>query len=140
MDPEFSLKLYQTHVQMTKTNPITYHEFTPPPIELTSVKKEELQKIVQQVFDLYKQTPEGKLYGSVDINPSFWASVYVSTMITAQKKNTSGFVPNGCCDMSNCGIKQFYGILHDILYNYYREGIKSWKFKKQKLKRNVRRK
>jgi hypothetical protein len=104
--------LYQAHVQMTNTNPITYHEFNLSSYDFSSLTQEEFKKITNECFETYKETDIGKIYGSVHVNPSFWSLVYVQSMANAKhNKESICKVPNGCCNTDGCGIKLFYEIL-----------------------------
>ena len=110
--------LYQVHTQMTRTNPITYHEFPIPKISFSIFTPELLDTTTEICFEKYKNTKEGELYSSVDVNPSFWTDVYVNTMYKAQvEKNKIGKIPNGCCTIETCGIRKYYEIIHDYCMN-----------------------
>jgi len=118
-DPKMMVQLlYQTHAQMTKTNPITYHEFPVPNMDFKDLVDpiEKLENLIKTAYGTYQQTEQGKLYGSVDVNPSFWTSIYISAMAQARiDQNTIGRVPNGCCNVDRCGIRKFYEVLHNTI-------------------------
>ena len=103
--------LFQTHVHCTLNSPIEYHKFAMISLDLNDVP----QNIVDTCYNKYKQTPEGSLRGSVDVDPVFWTNVFFSSYNLAKENNKSEFnVPNGCCNNKNCGIKKFYEFLYDF--------------------------
>lgn len=107
---DFVKLLFETHVQMTLNSPLTYHKFTMIKLNLDNIPK----TIVDDCFNKYKTTPEGSLYGSVDIDPVFWTNIFFASYNLAKQNNKTNFnVPNGCCTTNNCGIKKYYELLYE---------------------------
>ena len=123
-DPDMLLQLlYQTHVTATTQSPICHHEF--PRLNLDESKLVDGNKAYQAIFQKcledsyaeYQTTEQGKLRGSVDLNPGVWMQFFLRAVFTAKNNNTEIKVPNGCCNTDQCGIKKFYEIIYEHLKN-----------------------
>jgi len=105
--------LYQTHVTATSTNPICHHEFSMLSIDEKVFQDENiLNKCFNDSYAEYQNTDQGKLRGSVDVNPGTWMHFFLNAFLTAKNNNTEIKVPNGCCNTDQCGIKKFYEIIY----------------------------
>ena len=113
--------LYQMHVQMTVTNPITRNVFDVPTYDFEKIDQVIFDKAIKECYKKYQETETRKKYGygSVDINPSQWALFYLETMENAQNEGAvEAGVPNGCCTMDHCGICVFYGLLNEYFKGF----------------------
>lgn len=108
--------LYNMHAQCTLCNPITHHKFS---MKNINIDTDNLPpEIVNICMHKYKLTPEGKLYGSVDVDPLYWTKVFFASYNIAKQNDKSDFyVPNGCCNVDTCGIKKYYEVLYDYCIN-----------------------
>lgn len=106
-NPEVLLQmLFQVHVQTTMHKPLCFHEFSAEDLKMNSNPKTVLESAVQ----LYKQLPCSKTYGSVDVNPHFWFSVFCNSIAKPTFQ-----VPNGCCTSEQCPVKLFYECIYKVL-------------------------
>ena len=103
--------LYSTHSQMTQSRPLKHHEYQT--IKLKDVSKIP-ENITKDTYEIYKTLDCAKMRGSVDINPQFWVDVFVTELIKNQDKDTIQ-IPNGCCVLDSCGIKQYYDLIQKYI-------------------------
>jgi hypothetical protein len=116
-NPDILLKiLYESHINNTLNNPITYHIFEKKLNNYDKfIKDDIITEIISNVYKKYKEEPESKFKGSVDINPSIWVKIYLESM-----KNNNGRsvqVPNGCCNTNKCGIKKYYELIDKYIHS-----------------------
>ena len=116
-NPDMMLQMmYNGHVSCTLHDPVCHHEFEKIIINRNILTHDFLLKCCNECYDEYKKTDNAKLRGSVDINPLVWVNIFIQNMVMCQEKDKL-YIPNGCCNTDNCGIKKFY----EILYKYFEE-------------------
>lgn len=116
-DPNMLLQtMYNVHVNCTINQPVCYHEFDKIIINRNILTQDFLLKCCNDCYTEYKNTECAKLRGSVDINPIIWVNIFIQNTLNCQDKDKL-FIPNGCCNTDNCGIKKFY----EIIYEYFKD-------------------
>ena len=116
-DPNMLLQtMYNVHVNCTLNKPICYHEFEKIIIKRNILTHKFLLKCCDDCYNEYKKTEQANLRGSVDINPIVWVNIFIQYAIMSEEKDKL-YIPNGCCNTDNCGIKKFY----EIVYDYFKE-------------------
>ena len=116
MNGEMMVKmLYQMHTHNTLYNPICYHDHNTEKIPNDLKLSDDYLK---HCMKIYKTTAEGALYGSVDVDPSFWYKIWYAKITEAKKNGVKiAKLPNGCCTTVRCGIRKFYEILSQEINN-----------------------
>lgn len=120
MDPNFMIKLmYNVHVSETMKNPpaFTYTII----VKNLNLKKnfpqndDEKCELLDYFFAKFKQT--NKMYGTIDVNPSLWFNIALSSILYYHSNNDVTFIfPNGCCNDCHCPINAFYKIIVEEFY------------------------